>query len=481
MKKNGKESLVSSIIGFSLASWITTLIGLVVVPISTRIILPDELGKINLFNSVVSIAYPLFCFGLDHGYMRLFNEIDDRQRKFLWTKSIIISLGIITAGAVIILPFREAVSFAIVGEKTRSVFSMLVISLCSYTIERYILVRYRMTDEAFRYTSFALVCSLVNKVIFILPALFGMVDYKSALIFTTVFNIALIFLTMLFSKRYILFKGGAGTKRALIQESFAFGWPLMLVVVINQITQNAPKFFLKEYTDYTSVAIFASAATIASVVTIAQSGFSLVWTPYVYANYKDKPEEIDRLHRCVVCIITGIAAILISFQHLFVWLLGSYYRNITTFLPIMVLSPVLLMFGEITGIGINIAKKTFLHFIYNAAGVAITVLFCIVLIPIWGSVGAAIAALLGGLTVFIIRTFLAQKYYSPVYSYKYIIFSIVVLSALAGGNCIYDGNILISSILSAILFLFGLWFYRKQLAALFVLFMQYYKQIILRN
>lgn len=461
-----KNNVIFSIVGFSLASWITTLLGLVVVPISTRLLAPDVLGKINLFNSIIMVIYHLFCLGLDHGYIRLYNDINNENRTGLWKVSVILSAITTFLTLLVVSVFKDRVSLYLVGDIYSIIVLYLAISVLSLSIERFLLIDYRVTNKPMQYTIVSLAFTIANKVVFMLPAIFGFVDYKSALTITAVFNIILICSTLFIVRSKFRVKKVLKLKKTVF-ESFSFGWPIMLVVVIVQFMQNIPKFYLVNNFGYEKVGLYGQAITIASIVTIAQSGFSLVWTPHVYANYKNDDGELDKLHKYAILIITIVATMLIVLQHQIILFLGDDYRNITHFLPILVLSPVLSMLGEITGIGINIKKRTRVHIFYNGVGICITLISCHFLIPVYAEIGAAISSLIGAFTIFALRTILAKKMYTPIKSYRYIAFTVIFLFILSAINCYFNKNKFIAILSSTVLLMFWLFLFVREIIDLF--------------
>ena len=180
-----------------------------------------------------------------------------------------------------------------------------------------------------------------------------------------------------------------------------------------------------------------------SVITLLQSGFTLVWTPYVYANYKNKPQEIDKLQDSLVAVLTLFTSLIIAFQYILVFIVGDKYREMTEYLPFLLLIPVFTSLSEITGIGINIAKKTKLHLINNITSVVVTFVLSILLVPSISGLGASLAAAVGSATLFLMRTLESLNFYMPVKNFKLIIFGITALLIMGTANCVFYGQKLI--------------------------------------
>lgn len=111
----------------------------------------------------------------------------------------------------------------------------------------------------------------------------------------------------------------------------------------------------------------------------------------------------------------------------------------TEYLPFLLLIPVFTSLSEITGIGINIAKKTKLHLI-NKTSVVVTFMLSILLVPSISGLNASLAAAGGSATLFLMRTLESLNYYMPVKNFKLIIFGITALLIMGTANCVFMGK-----------------------------------------
>lgn len=432
-------SVITSLLGFSVISIITAVIGFVIVPMSTRLIDAADLGKINMLQSVVNVLMPCLCLGFDHGYIRKYCEMERIHSKRLFSSSLFISISItLTAFAFISISWRKA-SYLMVGEERYDVLVIMMISTISYIVERYLQVQHRLDNNIGKYAAVTLVFMSANKIIYVLAAFFQPA-YVDLLYVMAISELFAVLVMLVVDKNEITPRP---CKYFELADSFKFGFPLMLSYVIYQLTQYIPKHYLRLNFGFSNVGIFSTAVTIAGIITLLQSGFTLVWTPYVYANYKEKGKEIDRLQELLVVALTIATTLVIVFQYFLVYIVGDKYREMTNYLPILLMVPVFNSLGEITGIGINIAKKTKLHLINNVSAVVITFVFARIFIPYFGSTGAALAAAGGSATLFLMRTFEGVRLYMPVKNFKLMAFGIVALIALGAINYAFSNRTII--------------------------------------
>ena len=72
--EQSKKHFLKSVVGFSMTSWIAFVIGFIATPIATRLFIPDELGKINMFSNYAALFGALCYLGLDQAFVRFFLE-----------------------------------------------------------------------------------------------------------------------------------------------------------------------------------------------------------------------------------------------------------------------------------------------------------------------------------------------------------------------------------------------------------------------
>ena len=59
------KSFLSKMVGFSVATWISFLLSFFSAPITTRLFVPDEMGRINLFTTFLNLFMMFAYLGLD--------------------------------------------------------------------------------------------------------------------------------------------------------------------------------------------------------------------------------------------------------------------------------------------------------------------------------------------------------------------------------------------------------------------------------
>ena len=68
------SNFIRNLIGFSLSSWIGFFIGIISVPLLTRILEPLQFAMLNQFLAASNLAMAITCLGMDSAFVRFHNE-----------------------------------------------------------------------------------------------------------------------------------------------------------------------------------------------------------------------------------------------------------------------------------------------------------------------------------------------------------------------------------------------------------------------
>lgn len=85
MVKKLRNNLIKKFLSFSIGGYINIFIGLLTVPITTRLLSPEQYGISSLITSVTSFMFVICCLGTEQGFVRFFyDEKEERRGKLLY-------------------------------------------------------------------------------------------------------------------------------------------------------------------------------------------------------------------------------------------------------------------------------------------------------------------------------------------------------------------------------------------------------------
>ena len=98
-----KKKFLKNMVGFSMMTWISFLLGFISSPIATRLFVPEELAKFNMFSTYGSLIASVCYLGLDQAYVRFFREPPGKStRKSLYTFCTLVPLAFSLVAALVL-------------------------------------------------------------------------------------------------------------------------------------------------------------------------------------------------------------------------------------------------------------------------------------------------------------------------------------------------------------------------------------------
>lgn len=408
-----KTRAIKSIFGFSIPTWINAAVGILAVPLVTRLFEPEVLGKFNLFCMYSTILYCIALAGLNQGLLRFYHEPPGRNTSgglFRMSLTLVMVFSLIIA--VIVFVFGKSFSEAIVGEDNPYIIICLVVSVLAAAILNLVNSAYRMQNKLLAYGILTISMHLCAKITFAGAALFEDKIDAAISLFTLSYVIVAIIYIVCILRSFSGQKSVWGKTETLTLLKYSL--PLMPVLFIAQINTALPKIAISEYLDYAQVGIYASAFSVVSIISIVQSGINTFWAPFVFENYSKHPQYLSSGHLIITFIMTVFGLTVVLFQDVIYLIIGPNYRSSQMFFALLLSTPIFYTLAETTGIGINISKKTYFNAIVYAASLGVTLIACFLLIPKLGLLGAAIAVAAAAFGMLIVKTIIGEKYYKIV-------------------------------------------------------------------
>lgn len=435
-----KSSFLKNMVGFSMVTWVSFILGFIASPISTRLFVPAELAKVSLFGSYASLISSVCYLGLDQAFVRFFRETPEgMNRKGLLSFCLSMALGFCVLGALVLSFFRQGICTEIVGSNDPIVFVCLFVYSFSLIIYRFLSLCYRMEQNAVLYTIQGVIYALLTKIAY-LSVGFASATGKAALM--TLTGLTSVFaLCMILIQRKRLEKGFIHQiRRDTVRPIFSYAFPLIPLSVLTWFNTYTSTLVLKHLLGYEAAGIYASALGLASTINIIQTGFNTYWAPYVLENYNsDDSARFFTVHRLMACMLTLFGLCITMAQAPVFLLLGRSYRSSVIFFPFLFLSPICYCLGETTGMGITISKKTYWTTIIYLFSAIANIGFCFLFIPRMGMPGAALSSALTAVLTLLFRTRVGEKYYRVLHSYRYLFYTIGLMGVASFGNLYLQG------------------------------------------
>ena len=423
--EQSKKTFLKNMVGFSMVTWISFVLGFIASPIATRLFPTEEMGKLNLFNNYATLLISLCYLGLDQAFVRFYREKKDSEgRRALLTFCTLIPLGFALASTVALSFFWRSVSAEIIGQPDAGVFGCLMLFTFCGVIYRFLTLCYRMEQNALLYTIQGVMHTLLTKIAYLAVG-FARPTGRSAILSLTLlmglFTLVFVFL----QRRRFTLHFSRHIDASAVRAIGAFALPLVPLSMLSWLNSSISPLVLKHLLGYSATGIYTSALALASTINIIQTGFNTYWAPYVLENYdSDEKRRFYTVHRLMACMLTLFGLGVTIMQAPVFLLLGKAYRSSVVFFPFLFLSPICYCLGETTDMGITISKKTHwttIIFLFSALS---NIALCFVLIPLMGMAGAALASALSAVLTLTLRTVVGGHYFKVLQSWRYIWYTV---------------------------------------------------------
>lgn len=418
MHKSSRE-ITKLFLGFSMSAWINAVINFVLTPVITRLVDPVNLGKIDLFITFCNMFVYASTLGMHQAYMRFFNDLPAGvTKKNLLSFAVRIStFGALLAGVICIV-FSNHFSIEILGFYDIRIAILMSVFILANGFIQIIKTKPRMYGKIIPYTIIVVAESAFVKIAYL-----SSVYYKkilSSIAFYVCITILFALICLIVNSNQI-FVSVKSITRESITTIFKYAIPTIPVMFISNLNSSIPKIFLNHIFDSSNVGIYAGCLTVVNIIHLIQAGINVFWGPYVFENYKNNKEQIQKVHLVITFVMCFCGLGLIAGQDIIFYILGEKYRASKIFYAFLLASPICYTVGETLGIGISIVKKTYWNIVVVSVALACNCLLCYLLVPKFGNVGASISVMVSSFLMVIIKSIIGEKYYkvvnSPIKSY----------------------------------------------------------------
>ena len=435
MLKHLKQLAGDSLI-YGLSGIVSKMIGIFLVPIYTRLFLPQDYGIINLINTTFFLISILIVCGLDNSFARWFydsKEETDHKKSFasyIWFQLLI---AIAVSGAIIIAsPWLSTFFFKEAG---RPIYFILpALSLITNILPVVLINWYRVHRRPIATVIFSIAQTLTTiglTILFVIVLHWHITGVFAALTLSSaIFSVVVIFqLKAWLSFTYF--------NKERLQVMLRFALPLIPAAISYWLLNNTDSYFIAYFTKSTAeVGLFGIGAMLASVLSLFIGAFQQAWGPFAFSIIEspDAKRVYAKVFLLYGYIMGLLAALLMLFapEALIIFTTAKYYGSAWVG-GILGYNLLLIGFSYIAVIGISIKKSTAPYGMAMLYATFITVLLNVILIPKYGKEGSALATVIAQMFVPAYLFYKGQKVYPIPYKFaKVIIVIITLLSVVVG-------------------------------------------------
>lgn len=451
-KDNSIEKNIISFLNYLWGPLFSALLSFLIVPLITRLISPDQLGKASMYELSISLISMIIFLGLDQALLRE----GKRKENFnsIFSSAFFPSLFLSISISVIILIFSKNISFLLLNEYNFLFVLLISVLMPVLVINRFSQVILRLEDKGKRFS----ISMVFKKITYLMILSFLLLISRD---YTIV--IFAIFLSWFFQTVF-LFTSTRKEWKMLEKFNYTkfismlkFGFPVLVGSIIYYLLQTTDRFSLRYLSDFQQIGIYSACLRITAVLTLIRSAFTTFWIPKSYQIYdENKNTEIfDKIAKIIFCITGFLYILIVMFKDFIILILGAEYREAVILLPWLLLIPISNVLSDIFGIGITGTKKTSWNIFVVVIAAVFNLLGNILLVPDLGALGASISSGLSFLLFLWIKIIISKRLGIKI-SISRLLFNTLILIFICIESLVIKNFFLLESLLTinALLFIF---------------------------
>ena len=219
----------------------------------------------------------------------------------------------------------------------------------------------------------------------------------------------------------------------IFREIFWYSFPILLVGIAGMINQNLDKILIPELIPASQhpmqqLGIYGANYKLAVVMNMFIQAFRYSFEPFFFSHQKNSDSRKIYADVMKYFIIFGLLIFLgiTLFIDIFKIIIGTEYHSGLKVIPSVLMGNLFLGIYFNLSLWYKLSDKTWMGAWIAGIGALLTIVLCVVLIPIMGYMGAAYATLLCFVLMTVISYIIGQRYYRVEYDLKRIIFYFTV-------------------------------------------------------
>tara|TARA_B100000029_G_scaffold368041_1_gene361511 strand:+ start:1873 stop:3351 length:1479 start_codon:yes stop_codon:yes gene_type:complete len=387
-------------------------INVLLVPVYTRVLTPDEFGILALLLLLEAFLRPFTQWGLDEAFLRFYYDCDsDNTRRTLTGSTIIFLLGTNTVLLLALVAGSTAISTLLLGSHvygTAIAILAMNSAIAAFFFLPFNFLRIQNRPKQFATWTFARALGTVAaRLILVVGLQLGIIGIMLADLFvSTVLLLALSRVLKPLLAWQFSWK--------LVQDMLAYGLPRVPYAVLHQIMAMSDRFFLRLFLPLRDVGLYQLGSSVANVLKFYPVAFQRAWTPFSYEAMErsDAPKLFARLATVAFSVLVFSTLGLAVFAEPLVRVLTPpTFHDAAHIVPLLAFGVTIQAITIFAITSLNIAKQSRSLPGITLISSVITIIGHLLLIPRLGMLGAGLSVVIGQCVLASTFLIVAQKHY----------------------------------------------------------------------
>lgn len=420
--KNKYVDLFSNTFIFGIGNFLSKMVFLVLMPLYTGVLLPEEYNLAEMLNNLSQLALPILTLCLYEAVFR-FSISEETNHQKLLSSALILVLKIFSGVFVILLLSSFFINVYYVWIFAMITFSLSIRQLFAQFTRGIGLIKIFAVSGIIN--ALALI---VFNVIFLLLLNGGATGYLLSILFANVVSIIYIYLTAKLHSHISLKR----SDNYLLKSMILYSLPLIPNALSWWLVNMSNRFIIFFYCGAATAGIFIAASKLPSIINMITQVFMQAWKISSSKEISEKNSEtffgnIYILFSSLIWVFTS--GILLVIPLLTPLLLRNDFQEGEVYIPLLLLAAAVNSFSGFFGSFYIAARKTKGVFVSTTIGAIVNITLGMITVPFIGVFGVLLSGVIGYLIIVGFRIFDTRKYLVFEINWKVTIFCFVLLSA----------------------------------------------------
>jgi len=428
IKTLGKQSLI-----YGIGTILTRVVTFLLLPLYTNVFTTEEYGIVSLAYAFIGFVMIAYRYGMDSALMKYYIDAEGQDQKTYFTT--IFSIQTLTSLLFSLFLILTAGFFApiFLGGAYARLMQLVAIILFFDALWMLPMLILRANEKPRQY----ILLSLLNVIMLMSFNIYFVVFKEMGITGVLVGNIiasgALLLATLPIIVRNFSFKT---ISHSALREVLKFGLPFFPAGIFTIIMELSDRYLLDWLADTSAVGLYSAGNKLGMFGLLLVMGFNMGWTPYFLKTGKnnDAPQNFARVSTYFLGLV-GFFIVIIS-----IWIsqvvqikignttfFGEEFWSSTQVVPIILLGYYFFGLYVLQLPGVFMTKKTKWVPLFRGTGAALTILINILLIPIFGIIGAASAKAIAFFGMSLSIYLFNRKHYPIPFFWRGILFPVIFL------------------------------------------------------
>lgn len=378
---------------FMIANFGSKILSFILVPFYTHVLTTEEYGTVDALIATVSLLSPIASFGIGDVIVMFLSKREVSKEKIFTNAT-----AIIVVGNVIVSIIYPLIYLSNIFSDFIIYFVCLVLVSSIYgVLQMYARGTDKVAQCALSGVIYTAVLALSN-IVLLLWLHLGIAGYLCSTIFA--YSVPSLYLLYVIEGKKLKL---SLLDRKLLRNILQLSIPIIPTAVLWSIMNLADKYTILFFMGPSANGIYTVAYKIPTIISVIYGIFQPAWqlTTFELVTKKDRSETYSKLFELLTGAMFGIGAILLIVNRLYVtYLCNENYSSAWKVSPIIMYSAIFNCLSGFIGSNYLIMHNTKAVLKISVVGSILNVLVNLILVPLIGLYGAAVATCIGYIYMF---------------------------------------------------------------------------------